>query len=164
MARAGYTPKNKRTVTKFSERWGILAHELAEQEKVSTDAIHMRVMRFGTPFQRRLYPTIAEVMTGKTALQLASELNIHPITIAERLRLHGDHLYDDPNETRGKGTRNKTWAKVHWTESFPGVAHSWLMPQHPEYHTWRYKYIQKFCKLTHEPQETEDGNENTIGI
>ena len=163
MARAGYVAKNPKAKTKFSEQWGITARELAEQEGVTIDAIHMRVHKFGTPFQRRSYPTIAEVMTGKTALQLAAELNLHPITIAERLRYFGDHTYDNPEHKRGKGTRGKTWAKVHWTESYPGMAHSWLMPQHPEYHTWRYNYIKQYCKLTHE-KEIEDDSANTDGI
>lgn len=163
MAKSGYTPKLYRTKTRFSERWGILAHELAEQEGVTIDAIHMRVHKFGTPFQRRMYPTICEVLTGKTTLQLAAELNLHPITITERLRCFGDHLYDNPTHNVGKGTRGKTWAKVHWSISYPGEAHSWLMPQHPDYNTWRYKYVKQYCKLTHE-QEMSDDSTNTDGI
>ena len=144
-----YTPKNPLTETSFSKKWGILAHDLAAEEGVTTDSIHMRVRNFGNPFQRKKSPTICEVMTGRTAIDLALELNVTPCTIGKRLQEHGDAYYESDTAT-AKATRGTQRAEVHWSKTRQagiviGTKQGWLSPRHPEYKTWRYKYIQKHC-------------------
>jgi hypothetical protein len=143
-----YTPKNPLSKTPFSEKWGLTAKDLAFEEGTTTAAIHMRVMHFGNPFQRKKSPTICEVMTGKTAIELAHELNVTPITIAQRLKEYGDPYYD--SGIHGKYNKGVTRAELHWSKTKQGgvaigTKQGWLHPRHPEYNTWRYKYIQTHC-------------------
>lgn len=145
-----YTPKNPREKTGFAEKWGITAKDLAVEEGLSNPAaIHMRVHNFGTPFQRKKAPTICEIMTGKTAIELAHELNVTPITIAIRLKTCGDPYYESdwPTAVAARGTvrSNVHWSKTKMGGVAKGTREGWLSPRHPEYHTWRYKYIQQHC-------------------
>ena len=163
-----YTPKNPLKHTAFSEKWGILAKDLAAEEGVTTDAIQMRVMRFGTPFQRKKIPTICEVMTGKTVIQIAHELGVTPITISQRIKNYGDAYYE-PNHNIGISTRGSTRAERHWTETrqagiMPGCRTGWLSPRHPDYQTWRYKFIQQHCPTTHDQLEKKNDSSNTDSI
>jgi hypothetical protein len=144
-----YKPANPLNKTPFSEKWGILAKDLAFEEGTTTAAIHMRVMHFGTPFQRKKSPTICEVMTGRTAIDLAHEMNVTPITIAQRIKDYGDPYYESDIAT-AKYTRGTTRAEVHWSKTKQGgvaigTKQGWLSPRHPEYSTWRYRYIQTHC-------------------
>ncbi len=152
-----YIPKNPKKETKFSKKWGITAIDLAAEEGVSPDAIQMRVMRFGTPFQRKKLPTICEVMTGKTAIELGLELNVTPISISERLRSCGDAYY--ATELAGPAAQRGTHrAEFHWTQTKlagvrPGSKQGWLSPRHPDYLTWRYKFIQQHCPTAYDNAE-----------
>ncbi len=144
-----YVPKKPLRETPFSKKWGMLASELAAEEGTTSAAIHMRVMHHGTPFQRKKLPTMCEVMTGKTAIQVAHELNITPCSVYERLRSYGDPTmeFDLPGPSATRGT---TRAEKHWSETdqggvYKGAKDGWLHPKHPDYYTWRYKYIQKYC-------------------
>lgn len=144
-----YTPKNPRAKTGFKEKWGISAGELAAEEGTTTTAIHMRVMNYGTPFQRKRLPTICEVMTGKTAIQIALEENVTPFTISERLKNFGD-AYCQGNNPLAVHTRGTSRTETHWSNTKQagvtvGTKQGWLHPRHPEYHTWRYRYIQNHC-------------------
>lgn len=155
-----YVPIKPRTNTKFERNWGISARDLAKEEGISSDAIQMRVMRFGNPFQRKKLPTMCEVMTGKTAIQLAIELGVTPITVYERLRKFGDAYYESEHGVASK-LRGTQRAEKHWTEttiggSNPGCKTGWLSPRHPEYHTWRYKLIQKHCPTAHDSEENNN--------
>jgi len=145
-----YTPKNSRQKTGFAEKWGISAKELALEEGLTNPAaIHMRVFNYGTPFQRKKAPTICEVMTGRTAIDLAHELNVTPCTISKRIQDHGDAYYESDMPTV-QATKGTTRAAVHWSKTkhaglVRGTREGWLSPRHPEYKTWRYKYIQQHC-------------------
>ncbi len=80
---------NARSETKFKERWGITAYDLARVEDTTPDAINMRVMRFGTPFQRRSKLTPWEEKFGKTLGELAVERGVHPLTVTNRYKMYG---------------------------------------------------------------------------
>lgn len=158
-----YTPKTPRTNTKFERQWGITAIELAQEEGVTPDAIHMRVMNYGTPFQRKKLPTLCEVMTGKTAIQIAHELNVTPVTIYERLKNFGD-AYHESEWPTAVALRGTTRAAKHWTETkhagvYKGSKQGWLHPRHPDYHTWRFKMIQKHCPTATDTTLKEAQNE-----
>lgn len=145
-----YTPKEPRAKTGFKEKWGITAAELAAEEGLSNPAaIHMRVHNFGTPFQRKKAPTICEIMTGKTVIELAHELNLTPISVAIRLKTYGDPYYETDwpavAATRGTTRGDLHWSKTKLAGVAKGTKEGWLSPRHPEYHTWRYKYIQQHC-------------------
>ena len=100
----------------FKERWGIPCNDLAEMEGVTPEAIRMRVLNFGTPFQRRGKPTKFEAKYGKTLGQLALDLGIHPITVARREYLYGDIHYSEFEKPELQGQiLNKEG--FHWTEN-----------------------------------------------
>ncbi len=144
-----YTPKTPRDKTGFFEKWGVTAADLAKEEGTSTAAIHMRVMNYGTPFQRKKLPTICEVMTGKTVIELALEIGVTPVTIAKRLQDYGDP-YRESDLPNVIATRGTTRAAQHWSETkkagrATGTKLGWLHPRHPDYNNWRYKYIQAHC-------------------
>lgn len=148
-----YTPKTIRTNTGFAQKWGMTAAELAREEGVSTATIHMRVMNFGTPFQRKNAPTVIEILTGKTAYELAIDQGVTPFSIAQRLRLYGDATYINEDCPGAASTRGTTKAEKHWTETkqggkHVGSKHGWLHPKHPDFLNWRYKYILKYCPST----------------
>jgi hypothetical protein len=79
---------NSHEETRFKEQWGITAYDLSRVEGVTPDAIHMRVMLYGTPFQRRKKETMWETKYGKPLGQLALERGIHPGTIHVRHRVY----------------------------------------------------------------------------
>jgi hypothetical protein len=142
-----YKPKNPLKKTPFSEKWGILSKDLAFEEGTTTAAIHMRVFNYGTPFQRKKAPTICEVMTGRTAIDLAHELNVTPCTISKRIQDYGDPFYVSNMTAANAGA---TRASVHWSKTKQGgvvigTKQGWLHPRHPEYNTWRYKFVQQHC-------------------
>ena len=83
----------------FEREWGISANELAEQEGVSPEAIHMRVRNFGTPWQRRKRPNLFEKVYGKTIPELCRELNLHPTTLQGRHYTFGS-VYAEPERYR----------------------------------------------------------------
>ena len=130
----------KRKTTKFYERWGIHAVDLAEREKLSPDSMHMRVRLFGTPFQRRTEPTVCEQLTGFTAFQLGMILDLHPITVDNRIR-----KYNNPFVEMGDGADRRPYkGGVHWSKQ-PAFRDnqrawkSWLAPEHPCWAEWKSK-------------------------
>jgi len=111
-------------VTQFEYKWGISAPALARLEGVEGATIHMRVMNYGTPFQRRAKPTIWENKYGKTMGQLALDIGIHPITVAHREALYGSP-YVTPEKTM---TDSKTGEKIYpgqWNLNRPQSATHW---------------------------------------
>tara|TARA_R110002126_G_scaffold274960_2_gene420247 strand:- start:114 stop:512 length:399 start_codon:yes stop_codon:yes gene_type:complete len=126
-----YRKKQSSGKTAFEQRWGIHATDFATQENTTPDAIHMRVMRFGTPFQRKSKPTVCEIRHGKTVARIAGELDMHPVSIQERLRIHGDAYYKS-NYSHSRGCRGD--------HRYKDV--EWLHPKHPDYATWRENYAQ----------------------
>jgi len=115
----------------FYSKWGIHATDLAKQEGVSTEAIHMRVQNYGTPFQRKATPTLCEQIHGKTDYELGIELNIHPQSIRRKVRLYGDAYYENPRQAhpfRGKViSSKKDWRSNTKKTRF------WLHPRNPDY-------------------------------
>jgi hypothetical protein len=109
--------KKRETGTDFEKAWGIHADDLACTEGVSVDAIRMRVMKWGNPFQRRAKPSNYEIKYGKTQAQLALELGVHPITVASRERKFGNAYHcNEVTSSRwnlGQVTNNR---KQHWSE------------------------------------------------
>ena len=165
MNKKTYVPKSPRTETDFSKKWGILAYELAQEEGTTCDAIHMRVRNYGNPFQRKRSPTLCEIMTGKTAIELAHELGVTPITIWERLKNYGDAYFEHDSPT-ARANRGKTKCGVHWSETryggiYTGAKQGWLSPRHPEYKTWRFKYIKQYCPISNEHTNTKEATNDT---
>lgn len=110
--------RNHRATSQFAETWGISAHDLALVENTSTDAIHMRVMKWGTPFQRRSKITHWEKKYGLTQGQIALELDIHPLTVVKREQVYGTPYCDD--QLSGVGGWNKgarTYGYKWWEDS-----------------------------------------------
>lgn len=102
--------------TEFKKQWGYHCDDIAEMEGVTPEAIRMRVIKFGTPWQRRNKPTKFELKYGKTLGQMALELNLHPQTLARRERLHGDAYYE-PKVGSGLRGRIMNERGEHWTEN-----------------------------------------------
>ena len=105
----------------FEAKWGISCNAIAEMEGVSPEAIRMRVIKWGTPWQRRGKQTKFEKKYGRTLIQLAHDLGIHPITVARREYLYGDVYYVAKGKKGGTiGGYNK--GKIlndrgeHWSE------------------------------------------------
>ncbi len=119
----------KNGITPFEQKWGISANDLAQQENVSTPAIHMRVKLYGTPFQRKSKPTNIERKYGKTIFEIAKEIGVHPMSVVMREH-HFNNAYREgsyPHPTRGKKLKeNPTWRK-NARKVF------WIHPNHPDY-------------------------------
>lgn len=129
--------RRRQSNTDFFQRWGIHANELAVQEGVLPATIHMRVRNFGSPFQRRAKPSWCEQRTGRTLGDWARELNVHPMTVMERMKKHGDPRFESTTHTRGTGSRHKRRASVSWEDTGAFDSREWLMPQHPDYANWK---------------------------
>lgn len=107
----------RETGTDFEKSWGIHIDDLARAEDVTVDAIRMRVMKWGNPFQRRAKPSKYEKKYGKTQAQIALDLGIHPITVACREMKHGN-VYYESNITTTRWNFKKTINddQVHWLD------------------------------------------------
>ena len=126
-------PRKHRANTTFTNKWGIQPHVLAEQENLTIDAIHMRVMKWGTPWRRKAMPTSCEIKFGKTMVELAIQYGLHPVYIQQCSVKYGTPYHPNPSHigTWNKGT---THGDDHWSKNpkFSNVR-EWLMPQHPDY-------------------------------
>lgn len=110
-------PKTGKKITHFEHKWGISAPKLAELEGVDASAIHMRVYKYKTPFQRRAKPSKWEVKYGKTIRDLAIELDIHPVTVGQREKLYGD-VYREPEPFKpGTWNRGMQHTDIHWKDN-----------------------------------------------
>tara|TARA_R110001599_G_scaffold323693_2_gene535304 strand:- start:231 stop:668 length:438 start_codon:yes stop_codon:yes gene_type:complete len=122
-------PKTNWAETIFSRKWGILAIDLAAQDGVTPDAIHMRVLNFGNPFQRKAKPSKWEELYSKSLCELATELGMHPMSIAQRHQKLGNVYLKPVNLSREP---NRRWvAESRWRDI------TWLHPKHPDYTAWR---------------------------
>jgi hypothetical protein len=131
--------RGKNKSTEFESKWGMHACDLAAEETVTVDCIHMRVMNFGSPFQRRKKPTRCESLTGRTVEEWARALDMHPVSIDLRIAAHNDPTY--VNSTYGANTIHHRRAAVHWTEQKkPLGQRRWLHPRHPNYDSWMAKF------------------------
>jgi len=113
--------------SQFEAKWGEPAWSIAKRENVTTATIHMRVHNYGSPYQRRHSPTKPERLTGKTMYQLAEELNLHPITVQQRLFKH-DNPYVSMQGIDKPFPTHQKWRK--------GRYDIWLMPEHPYHAEW----------------------------
>ena len=141
----------------FISKWGIHAVELAKQENVHPATIHMRVLNYGSPFQRASKPSPCELIHQKTIYEVSLERNLHPQTIRRLLKTYGDayhvnyHMVPGPHgvDIRCDGTCNwkkcihglithgnaglilsdHDWKSEHRTKNKP----FWLHPKHPDY-------------------------------
>jgi ferredoxin len=73
----------------FYTKYGITSEDLAIQEGVSSTALNMRHMKFGSVWQRKAKPTELEKLFHKTQVELAHELGVHPVTIMARFKRYG---------------------------------------------------------------------------
>lgn len=134
MARNGKTPTTykKHTPTSFELKWGITSKELAKQEGVTIDCLHMRVHKFGTPWQRKAKPNSYEAKYGRSLNELSEMLNMHPVSVALRERAHGNVFY--------QGRENVPMRHNHSYEYREVIRNLfWLHPNHPDYATERSK-------------------------
>jgi hypothetical protein len=74
----------------FYTKYGITSEDLAIEEGVSSTALNMRHMKYGTVWQRKAKPTELERLFHKTQVELAHELGVHPVTIMARFKRYGD--------------------------------------------------------------------------
>lgn len=77
---------HKNRSNSFYNRYGITSEELAKQEGVSSTALNMRHMKYGTVWQRKAKPTELERLFHKTQVELAHELGVHPVTVMARFK------------------------------------------------------------------------------
>lgn len=110
-------PKTGKKITLFEHKWGLDAPTFAKLEGISASALHMRVMNYGTPFQRRAKPSKWEIKYGKTIREIALELNIHPVTVGQRERLHGDVYREPEPDTAGTWNRGLQHTDIHWKDN-----------------------------------------------
>lgn len=132
--------KGDKKISPFEQQWGEPVTAIAEREGVLPETIYMRVQNYGTPYQRRDKPTACELMYGKTQYQIALEEGVTHLTILSRLRRTSSAYQEKKHHMAGKtrgGVNHFEQGQV--TQKTNG----WLMPEHPEYNTWRYKYIKK---------------------
>jgi len=140
-----------RSMTKFKAKWGIHAIDLAEREQVSPDAIHMRIYKYGSPWQRRTKPTKCEELTGIVSYQLAKILDVHPITVDDRIREYNNPFVVLSNRSdAGIGrppTSGVIWYKQPLFKDNIRAWKSWLAPEHPCHAEWKAKKTANMEKL-----------------
>lgn len=138
MAKKYTCPETGRKMTNFEAKWGIHAVELANEEMVKPEALHMRIKLFGSPFQRGPLPFLEELMYGKTRYEMAQELDIHPGSLMFRLKETGDAYYESPY-TRTSGMR---FGGEDWRERKAAMKpQGWLSHRHPFAKTWRVEVL-----------------------
>lgn len=132
------TTVDGKLVTNFEAKWGIHVNDLAKQEMVTPEALHMRIKLYGSPFQRKPKPTITEVMYGKTKYEIADEENIHPGSLIIRLYEQGDAYYRSNHQyTIGKQYGGRDWKSDKKAQKPQG----WLDKKHPAHTKWRVTVI-----------------------
>jgi len=83
----------------FYSKYGITSEDLAIQEGVSSTALNMRHMNYGSVWQRKAKPTEIERVYNKTIVELAHELGCHPVSVIARHKRYNDvyhvryHIY-----------------------------------------------------------------------
>jgi len=131
--------------SRFEETYGVHCGEFAAAEGVSPEAIRMRLKHFGTPFKRRAKPTTCEIITGHSTRYLSKVLGIHFNYVSNLLTT--------------KAGQNKLFVHMSKPEHAAELLSdndlgTWLMPQHPDADTWRYKTAQG---IYNDPNKPGDG-------
>ena len=134
-------PKTGRKITNFQSKWGIHVKEVANSEGTSPAAIHMRVMNFGTPWQRRARPTASEIITGLTRKEIARRVDYHYNYVGQKL-LTREGAHD---------LMHRLNAHAEKYSIIDTDKEAWLMPQHPDYDTWRYTHTIQLLENTYGP-------------
>ena len=116
-------PKTNWAETIFSRKWGILAIDLAAQDGVTPDAIHMRVLNFGNPFQRKAKPSKWEELYSKSLCELATELGMHPMSIAQRHQKLGNVYLKPVNLSREPNRKADGETSLGYTQSILIIQH-----------------------------------------
>lgn len=111
--------------SRFSIKWGIRADDLAEQEGVTPDAIHMRVYLWHTPWRRRARPTKWEIAYGQSLTELCDHYDLSPWNITKRTS-QGIPL-DQPSQSTYDWRASKTVNMKKISKPF------WLHPEHQGY-------------------------------
>lgn len=129
------TRKSQDRTTVFEAKWGEKALDIAIREDVQVASIHMRVHNYGSPYQRRKAPNNCELIHGKTVQEIATELDIHPISVGLRLGQRGsayvEHLVKDTGNPRNRVHAGQHWSTLRkYNSPHKGF---WLMPEHPDY-------------------------------
>tara|TARA_R100001460_G_scaffold98262_1_gene141030 strand:+ start:4017 stop:4466 length:450 start_codon:yes stop_codon:yes gene_type:complete len=132
--------------SKFEQRWGEPAYKIAQREDVSITSIHMRVRNYGSPYQRKAKPSLAEELTGKTFYELGIEYEMHPFTAYQRLTKYGK--VDCEAEMTDNFTKTKSghplWNDGSWkTDSKYTRERPWLMPEHHNYAEFKAQFEEK---------------------
>lgn len=121
--------------TVFFQKWNAYPQDIADQENTTIDAIHMRVRNFGSPWQRRAKPSKAEVIHRKTIREISEELNMHPISVAQRLTLTGN-CYQTPKGYTEHWMIGRRTTAVRKTNQYT-TQKEWIMAEHPLYAEWK---------------------------
>lgn len=116
--------------TRFEQNWGIHVQDLADQEHVTADAIHMRTMKWGTPWQRKAKPTYWENKYGRTLTEISEIIQRHIVSVEHREKLYGNVFEGTKDYAQ---TREYTYDKTLVKNKF------WLHPNHPDYEKERAK-------------------------
>ena len=115
----------------FISKWGIHAVELAKQEGVHTATIHMRVLNYGSPFQRKKNPTLCEELHHKTDYELALELDLHPQSVRRRVNTYGDAYRENDRHTHP--LRGQVISATDDWRTYVKRTKFWLHPSHENY-------------------------------
>ncbi len=141
MANKKGTRYTKRTPTNFMINWGWDVQDFAKAEHTTPDAIHMRVMRFGTPLLRKATPNIFEEATGRNHSEICERLNLNRKTVFSRFVQFGDPFIIPRRYTVKLDLEFEDGVDNHPKHKF------WLHPEHPQYQTERKKWIPFLHKL-----------------
>lgn len=118
-------PGRNHKMSQFETLWGIHAQDLAVEEGVTVDAIHMRVYLWGTPWRRASKPTKYEKEWGRTLRELSLEYNMSPYTVVHRCKT-GVPLDVCKQENKSRHPDPENWPSI-TKRGF------WLHPNHPQY-------------------------------
>lgn len=145
-------PRTGEKVTQFEAKYGCHVKDFARAEGTTPAAIHMRVMNFGTPYQRRARPTVCEILTGYSKRFIASHIDLHYNSIAQKILTRQGQIDVMNRLQEAKGLYSPVytdnilldmtslstdkWTSIDQQED----KWSWLMLEHEDYLTWRYDH------------------------
>ena len=136
-------PTTGNMITQFEYKWGKHISYFVEFEKCTPEAIRMRVLKNGNPWQRKPEPTPAEKKYQRTLKELALELDIHPGSVMQRISRTGSPWEEskatyNPETGESKIGWNRGKRFVNWqvTTQF-GSLKPWVMESAPGYQLWK---------------------------
>ena len=112
--------------TEFERLWGVRADAIAEEDHTTVSAIHMRVSRFGTPWQRKSKPTWCEAQYGRTLWELAQLIGVSTNSLMHRRKQGRDLFQPNCSNRPTEGAPDPQANSVFW-----------LHPRHPDYQAQR---------------------------